>query len=70
VTRTISFGDQSLTVVITETGDRNRTGCWADMTLGNLSRRLYLSPGKDPLNQADLNRVDEELIIQWWGRAG
>ncbi len=63
MTRTLPSG---LTVVLVETGDRNRIGVWAEMLWGEEARRTYLSPGKDPLNQWDLDHVDEELIERWW----
>jgi hypothetical protein len=67
MTRTLPSG---LTVELVETHDRSRLGVWAEMQWDDECRRTYLSPGKDPLNQWDLDRVDEQLIERWWDVAG
>jgi hypothetical protein len=67
LSRTLPTG---LTVTLVETGSIDRTGVWAEMEWNGEARRTYLTPGKDPLNQWDLDRVDAELIERWWEVAG
>lgn len=71
MTRTLPFRDGLLTVVeVPRPFDPDRTGVELELRHDGLSRRLYLPMGKCPINQADLDRMDAELVISWWGRAG
>lgn len=68
--RTIPFRGAMLTVVeVPREFDAGRTGVELELRHDGYSRRIYLPLGHAPINQANLDRLDEELLISWWERA-